>query len=1096
MRRISRLRQDQSGSILIIAAFGLLILVAMLSLAIDHGRNYLTESDMEAKLTAVSKSAGDEYIWWNIRRLVEKERIAQNISPGINDSTDPGNTECVTHVLCGHLNDGGSSIGEDPPAYTLPPGVKDALRTFVQNQMTQNGSHATVDFENPPIIKTSTGTHYLLFKATSNDQKNFNFNNTANHDNSLPTPPILAQSGVSIDITSGANGATGDTDVDHPLGIHVVFSLDWDSKQQLSGAAGDQAAQVFSLAKAVSDLLANSGLQNLSMGMTLGNVPTQNGLGGLYDNSAGYVGGRITGDPGNGRDRKQSRIYSYLGQFTATDTLTCAHPVMTYVTVGNGQCTIGPPIIIDTSDGCPQGHTHNPLCDNPTGIQVDGCGCQSTSSYCNGTGHCDDGSGSCDPNNDNCHLIDDGSGTGTMVQPPCDCDGPTCDTTTAILDAPTTISKGHWVAACALTDGPNTWPFTSVHTLQDLVTFSAVQQTNIDGGIPANPVNLIGYVHALNPSDPPGGGSVKASQAMIDYLNKNLNFVCHRDTPVAFQGLVPDGAYANAFTSDPDCKLGNINNVPAKTYWVEFTRADNAVSDVYSSGYGLSVLGRFYTDIPEGTYKVTMKINPVPPGGPIFPGFQGLPFFPGYLSTVTIPGDNGSGCGPNDHLCPPAGPTATNGPWAVAGTGNEYIDVGEDLYKGFYVGLRAPNGGDITTSCGVTCPNPNATPNIAPYIRRPGSDAESLVMPEMFVMGDIQMEASRQINDSGRISDLPRINLADFDKSLESTLFVGSADDGTNTGTWDEPSPAAILTHARTLSIPIGKSVDANGLPVIFPHRALDGTNVIWTPALEVARKDNSGGQIPQNNTFAPDQFNTVVDILKQGYTPYNITGGMAGNQCALLKWGAKQLTDVVGSGHDVKRNILYIGGFPAESNTVSTIMLSMKYVDYNVGFDLVDPGFQSPPIGKEAVYWFANSNVWPAQAQPFGCPPSPVPTIGEPGRLDDAPRDSLLKALDNPAVAPNGGCGGRATNILSVSTQQCFSDVKSGFLDNLFIITTGDTPEAVTAANAISSTNAPGSGCDHPCLLGSQLTDTTTADCTAQLLHCLSSPSHEVRKR
>ncbi len=1153
MRRISRLRRDQSGSILIIAAFGLLILVAMLSLAIDHGRNYLTESDMEAKLTAVSKSAGDEYIWWNIRRLVDQQAAAQHISPGVTDNT--GNPDCAAHLLCGHLHDGAGSI-VPTDLYPLPDGVKTVLLAFVQGQMRNNGSNATVTFDpSGPIVTTSSGTHYMLFRANSNDQKNFNFANHANQTDTVGSSgaasSILAQSGVSVDIDTGTGSSSGGfLTPPTPAGFHIVFSLDWDSKTQLSGRAGDpsRTAQVFSLAKAVADLL--GGFKNLGIGLTLGNVPTDNVKLGLYDNAPGYDGSSYAGNPDSGRSRRKSRIYSYLGAFAASDVLTCSKTVMEYKALPNGQCTTSNPGVLIFSSCADEQGLVNHECDAPAaGSALEAaCGCKTPPTpACDATGlgTCSNGAGACNVSTPNtcggatwsddgsscsspgqtrptAPTWSDGSGdcssvpVGTVengvtcnANPDAVCSAASCDCSMCshqYINEPNkqTIYQGHWVPACSLTPGQPA--LSTERSLDNVVAFSATQQTDIDGNRAANPVQLTGYIHRFDTNDaaygngnpPASGQQAKVSQAVLDYFNKNFPFSCSfpghnppEGTPADFIGKVPDGAYASAGKPQPDCKMTKDELPPLNNYWVEFTRkncpatkANTNPSPGSGYSYGLTLDGRYLCDIPEGTYKVTMTVNL----NTNFPGMDSTKG-PTSLGSITIGGQGGD-CGPYagaGHLCGPDGPQGDY-PWAINGLGDAYVNTTpvQKFTDPLYLG-NAP----MDSTCGITCnglnkttPNPNAPP-LAGYIRKDGSVADNLVFPEMFIMGSIQMEASRQLSSKGILNDLPQINLRDFDNSV-----VGNVYEGTSMAPWNTTLPAGVfVTDGNTKTFQVGNNIVGNPgvVPPIpaasnFPHKDIDNPNfnAIWTPALEVVKKGDSSGQIPQNIPFAENNFDAVVGVLEQGYTPYNITGGMAANQCALLKWGTKQLMDVI-AGTNVNRNIIYIGGFP-DANTTGSVPsanvppASARYYDYNSNQTAFPNG--GGTYTYEDVLWFANSNV----------------SGTDPGAFQDS--TGQLAALNNDPAVGAGGDALNGRNTLTPKTKLCFQTVKSKFLDNLFIITDGDVPEAAAAATAISQTNAPGTGCEHPCLLGNQSGDTTTADCTAQLLHCMSAPSYEVRKR
>ncbi len=1184
MRRISRLRRDQSGSILIIAAFGLLILVAMLSLAIDHGRNYLTESDMEAKLTAVSKSAGDEYIWWNIRRLVDQQAAAQHISPGVTDNT--GNPDCAAHLLCGHLHDGAGSI-VPTDLYPLPDGVKTVLMAFFQGQMLNNGINATVTFDaSGPIVSTSSGTHYLLFRANSNDQKNFNFANHANQTDTVGSsgaaPSILAQSGVSVDISTGTNGSTGDTET-NPTGFHVVFSLDWDSKTQLSDHTTDKTAQVFSLTRAVANLLANSGfLQNLSIGLTLGNVPAENGVGGLYDNTSIYGdGSAYAGTPDHGRWRKKNRLYSYLGKFIASDAVSCPNPVWTYtLDPPAGQCSakLGPVLIYSS---CPdeQGlvsHDCDPGVPAVGSATEAACACTQSPNECDrtGKGTCSNDGSACNVNIPNTcgssTWSDDGSscsppgatrptaptwsddnsdctgmigatrpsttGTGTATcndngnatcsSPSCDCDQCQHKYYNPITKLPV-YAEGHWTAACPLQ--PGTSPVT--RSLEYLVAFSAHQLTDIDGSknFSYPPVDLVGYIAQTGAA--PTTDTNNQSIALNTYLNKIYHWTC--SSPGAFNGAggVPFGGLASADTPQANCQLALADTPQFREYYVEFARAGCATASEVSlpqhstspEQYGLSAgfdqngkVSRTECDFPEGTYKVTMHISPTNPipAHPFF--FAPRPMMQGFTPTP-VPWDPlhpGSTPHPENPptptmyggtLAPPIDVDGDNAKWALRGPGNAYIDVTNT--KMYTDPLFLGNGSN--GSCGVTCPNTTNTGNLQPYIKQytdangnPILPAEShiavpIVPPELFMMGNVKMELSRQLDTRGDpttlLTTLPLVNFGVFDTSKVGTIY---------TGAWDPSVPMAVqgttVIDIRDIhnnpNGPIGGDlpVDLGTGPGVDPgFKSQDANNVlsgaaIWTPALEVVRSGNSAGSIPQNITFAQGKFDDVLNVLQQGYTPYNITGGMADNQCALLKWGVKQLIDVVGNNQGVKHNILYIGGFPpkdppgyvTDPPPEDSDIISRLYYDYNTNLRCVDPGY----LCMQDVLWSASSNVW-----------HPSPTSSSlPGEID--PATGLLQQLDNPDTTP--GNQPEPDDYLETQTRQCFRNVKSNFLTNLFIITDGDIAENVTTANTISSTNTPGSGCDHPCLLGNQSGDTSTADCTAQLLHCLSSPSHEVRKR
>ena len=66
----------QEGSVMILATFGLLLLMGVLALSIDHGQNYMNQSNLESRLTAQTKYAGREYTEWKIDQYIH-DRIGQ-----------------------------------------------------------------------------------------------------------------------------------------------------------------------------------------------------------------------------------------------------------------------------------------------------------------------------------------------------------------------------------------------------------------------------------------------------------------------------------------------------------------------------------------------------------------------------------------------------------------------------------------------------------------------------------------------------------------------------------------------------------------------------------------------------------------------------------------------------------------------------------------------------------------------------------------------------------------------------------------------------------------------------------------------------------
>ena len=541
------------------------------------------------------------------------------------------------------------------------------------------------------------------------------------------------------------------------------------------------------------------------------------------------------------------------------------------------------------------------------------------------------------------------------------------------------VFQGRWYASCGKkADG--TFDIGYADLLGKLV-FRAELKTDLFGNA------LTGAAVVLEGRVSKTGPDVSAEATTI----RNEMDVALRDTniwacqsPPGFIGGAPLLPYDTGEFGNPWCPPGCAPPPTAQAYRykIEFLRPGCAggSSDVNCN-------------IPEGFYSINMDVS----------GLRG-------------------------RLAPPAAPALIN-PRASGGP----VAGGLGLVPPFGLGYELwatdewknvpPTSGPPIEQpmCGGTCPNVyNDHQYVWPYVS--GEEIRlATTSPEMFMIGSIKLE-------SGRDSSGDPI-FTDFHGSATPLLVTG-----------DDPlgfiisfNPSAIVGTVAASNIALGNTPAVapwNSGNLAFPRNMMN-IQAIENPKITTSRLR------PQNIVMGPGTFTPVLNVIRQGYAPYTIHQGMAGNQCSLLKAGRKMLTDGAALSSRTSQTLVYVGGCPSDWGTAT------KFNTFDVN-------------------WFANSNYQAGF---------------KPGDMD--PITLALRAMNSP----------RTTNM-KTGTEQCFRDV--GGTANSFVVVTGSAcPDlAATATNTAVGSNS-SFGCRGGCSLG--VGGDTTSDCAAKILQCLSGPARLV---
>jgi hypothetical protein len=343
--------RDQRGNVLIITAFSILILVGVLSLAFDHGRNFKNQTIVQSRLSLLAKTAGDEYTYWQIRNAVSQQSAAMGLPL-------PSNEDCTVYVLCNNSLTQAQALS--------------LLQNFVQTQLQSMSPSAPTVLT--PVLQTNDGNTTLLFTVQFAQLNDLN----------------EGPAGATITVRSGVLASPLDT---RTMAAQIVYSLDEDSLNQLGGSQG-QINQLFTLVQNTLGVL-NVNPNSISTGLTLGNLPMRGPMdangnvlnGGLNCSvtpGTGYSGSCYDNQPNfNGTDigtlriANQSRKFTFRAEFDATDAAMCAHPVWTYQNVVAGSCTT-PTTPPNSNGSCPDG-TNPDQCNN---CDQDGSECTGQCNAC------------------------------------------------------------------------------------------------------------------------------------------------------------------------------------------------------------------------------------------------------------------------------------------------------------------------------------------------------------------------------------------------------------------------------------------------------------------------------------------------------------------------------------------------------------------------------------------------------------------------------------------------------------------------------------------------------------------------------------------
>jgi hypothetical protein len=312
--------RNEKGNISIIAAFGVVLLFGVMALSVDHGRNLTNESDVNGKLLALAKKAGDEYSYWRIRKEV-------NIAAGAIGEPLVSDLDEKIYVLYD------ASINE---ATAL-----ERLRQFIQDEIRRTNPEVSL---NTISMRTNTaGKLIMSVSATQPLKKDF----------------VINKTGIPNNITTISADILINSSDENTSALQFVMSLDEESKTQITDA---NIQRTFSIMQTAANAIDTS-YSSVYTGLMIGNMPNYGPsppgnldavVPGGYDcaNSSGrsdfrgFSGTCYDGDPGfNGLGtgtpvRRQTRNYMVEGTFVATDAAYCQTPVWTYLNHPDGQCRL------------------------------------------------------------------------------------------------------------------------------------------------------------------------------------------------------------------------------------------------------------------------------------------------------------------------------------------------------------------------------------------------------------------------------------------------------------------------------------------------------------------------------------------------------------------------------------------------------------------------------------------------------------------------------------------------------------------------------------------------------------------------------------
>ena len=317
---LKSLIQNEKGNISIIAAFGVVLLFGVMALSVDHGRNLTNESDVNGKLLALAKKAGDEYSYWRIRKEV-------NIAAGAIGEPLVSDLDDKIYVLYDASIDEATAL--------------ERLRQFIQNEIRRTNPEVSL---NTISMRTNTsGKLIMSVSATQPLKKDF----------------VINKTGVPNNITTITADILINSSDENTSALQFVMSLDEESKTQITDA---NIQRTFSIMQTAANAIDTS-YSSVYTGLMIGNLPnfgpspvgdpnavvpggyncaTSNGRvdfrgfsGTCYDGDPGFNGTLMTAPV-----RKQTRNYVFEGTFVATDAAYCQRPVWTYLNHPDGQCRL------------------------------------------------------------------------------------------------------------------------------------------------------------------------------------------------------------------------------------------------------------------------------------------------------------------------------------------------------------------------------------------------------------------------------------------------------------------------------------------------------------------------------------------------------------------------------------------------------------------------------------------------------------------------------------------------------------------------------------------------------------------------------------
>jgi len=373
--RTSQFRNDSEGAVMIIAAFGImLILVGVLALSLDHGRNYAKQSDLDAKLNSYATHLANDFRQYKYGEFIVmgQQQLAQTPALDPLDSTQHYLTETFLQIT-------------EAQAVTK---LENRLKQLIQ----QNP-----DTQNVGAVKITTGcdtsTDSMMMKFSARIPQYSDFSSSQGNSACMSadtsngylspqeactltktqvrltvgcTPPIDPINNLNVPEAPCGDGnfqdyPTRDTTPPNSIQagsaiVELVMSLDKDTKESIISNS--------SLSALIRNTVYYADIPNNAMaaGLTLGNRPVIGGgvdclnhnlnlgfSGSCYEAPTIWRASSGRGIP------NQSRKFRMEGAFTAQPTRSCnVPPSWTYVrAVTDGNCTYSK---ASASSTCPTLH--------------------------------------------------------------------------------------------------------------------------------------------------------------------------------------------------------------------------------------------------------------------------------------------------------------------------------------------------------------------------------------------------------------------------------------------------------------------------------------------------------------------------------------------------------------------------------------------------------------------------------------------------------------------------------------------------------------------------------------------------------------------